>query len=184
MYIGYRLRLPVDIHGQCIAYTYPAQTMAFTIIISGSAIFSAGLRPFYTRHSSLSEIPLQIKMYRRKGTSGQLAIRLRIPMYDHRYHYLWYDTLRNISHATCCMQQNRIVYTGLSGQNWTGVDENGVGEPGQTRSKLCRPCHRRLWILITRSVAGDNRRPCSINSCRYLLEAINTSLHRKKCLTA
>ena len=34
-----------------------AETMAFTIIISGSAIFSAGLRSFYTRHSRLIANP-------------------------------------------------------------------------------------------------------------------------------
>ena len=52
----YLLRLPVDIHVQCIRIliaTPSTETMAFTIIISGSAIFSAGLRPFFTRHCLL-----------------------------------------------------------------------------------------------------------------------------------
>ena len=34
------------------------EAMAFSIIISGSAIFSAGLRPFYMRHSRLSMVQL------------------------------------------------------------------------------------------------------------------------------
>ena len=47
-------------------------------------------------------------------------------------------------------------------------------------SKLCGPWHRRLEAIdsLTRSVAGENRRPwianSSMNSCPYLLEAIQT----------
>ena len=42
---------PVTVYSIHVAST---ETIAFTIIISGPAIFSAGLRPFYTRHSHLS----------------------------------------------------------------------------------------------------------------------------------
>ena len=46
--------------------------------------------------------------------------------------------------------------------------------------KLCSPWHRQLEAIdsLTWSVAGENRRPwienSSMNSCRYLLEAIQT----------
>ena len=54
----YLLRLPVDIHVQCISIliaTPSTETMAFTIILSGSAKFSAAL---YATFSSKSRYKL------------------------------------------------------------------------------------------------------------------------------